>query len=186
MIERAIDDSTRIDKDELREIFDLLQMTSVITVPLVTRRGVVGAMQFVTAESGHRLGADDLTLAQAAASRVGAALDNMWLSEQYRGIAQLLQRELLPPSLPDVPGVDIAVRYWAAGIVTEAGGDFYDVFEVAPNRWSVLVGDVCGTGPQAAAITAKARHTARAAATHGHGHIEVMHWVNDAVLAGKQ
>lgn len=186
LIERAINDATRIDRHELRQILDLLQLTSVITVPLVTRRGVVGAMQFVTAESGRRLGADDVALAQAAASRVGAALDNMWLSEQYRGIAQLLQRELLPPSLPDVPGVDIAVRCWAAGIVTEAGGDFYDVFEVAPNRWSVLVGDVCGTGPQAAAITAKARHTARAAAMHGNGHVEVMHWVNDAVLASKR
>ncbi|MCU1365513.1 MAG: histidine kinase, partial [Ilumatobacteraceae bacterium] len=72
---------------------------------------------------------------------------------------------------------------WAAGEVTEVGGDFYDVFQIAEQRWAIVVGDVCGTGPSAAAVTAIARHTIRAAATHGATATQVLDWVNEAIRA---
>jgi serine phosphatase RsbU (regulator of sigma subunit) len=140
-------------------------------------------MQFVSAESARTYDDDDLALAEAAAGRVAAALDNAWLNKQYRGVAGALQEALLPVAVPDIDGVDMAVRYWAAGLVNEVGGDFYDVFPIGPERWSIVIGDVCGTGPEAAAVTAKARHTIRAAATHGAEHKDVLQWVNDAILA---
>ena len=143
-----------IDRTEVRRIIEALDLTSVITVPLETKRGVLGAMQFVSAESKRHYDEFDLSLAKAAAGRIADTLDNMWLTDQQRHIAATLQTALLPPALPDIPGVDIAVRYWPAGAAVEVGGDFYDVFPLDDgHRWAVVIGDVCGTGPDGAAVT---------------------------------
>lgn len=168
---------------QLRDVVEAVGMTSIITAPLRTKRGVIGAIQFVTAESGRRYGDDDVALAEAAAGRVAAAIDNAWLSEQQREIAATLQAALLPTELPEIPGLEVAVRYWAAGAASDVGGDFFDVFALGDNRWAVVVGDVCGNGAQAAAVTSVARHTIRAAALHGASPTEVLEWVNTAVLA---
>ncbi len=90
----------------------------------------------------------------------------------------------LPPQLPAIDGLSVAVRYWPAGTVNDVGGDFYDVFRVDEGKWAVVIGDVCGTGPDAAAVTVIARHTIRAAATHNASHHEVLDWTNDALHAG--
>jgi serine phosphatase RsbU (regulator of sigma subunit) len=169
------------DPQEIRRILDALDLTSVITVPLLTKRRIVGAMQFASAGSGRRYDLDDVALAEAVAGRLAEALDASWLSEQHRRIAVTLQRALLPPRIPPIPGIDIAERYWpAAG--AQVGGDFYDVFAIDRDRWSIVIGDACGTGPNAAALTSIARHTVRAAARHGITHHEVMDWLNEAVL----
>ena len=169
------------DPADLREILDELGLTSVITVPMVTKRGVRGAMQFVSAESGRTYDRDDVALAEVAAGRIADALDNMWLTERHRHISGTLQQALLPPRLPQIPGIDVAVRYWPAGIAVEAGGDFYDLFQTSPRSWSVLIGDVCGTGPDAASLTGIARHTVRAAARHDQDHLGVIEWLNEAM-----
>jgi serine phosphatase RsbU (regulator of sigma subunit) len=83
-----------------------------------------------------------------------------------RHIAQVLQRSLLPPSLPAVPGLAAAVRFIAAGEGIEVGGDFYDLFRARGSAVAALIGDVCGKGPEAASVTALARHTLRAAAAY--------------------
>ena len=83
-----------------------------------------------------------------------------------RHIAQVLQRSLLPPSLPTVPGLTAAVRFIAAGEGIEVGGDFYDFFAAREGGVAALIGDVCGKGPEAASVTALARHTLRAAAAY--------------------
>ena len=84
-----------------------------------------------------------------------------------RHIAQVLQRSLLPPALPTVSGLSAAVRFIPAGEGIEVGGDFYDVFRPRPDGGvAALIGDVCGKGPEAASVTALARHTLRAAAVH--------------------
>ncbi|MCU1396539.1 MAG: regulatory protein [Ilumatobacteraceae bacterium] len=165
-------------------VVEALHLTSLITVPLITKRGVIGAMQFISAESERVYDESDVALAEAAAGRVAEAVDNAWLIEQQRTIAVTLQAALLPDTLPTIPGASVAVRYWAAGEVAEVGGDFYDVFAIGERTWAIVIGDVCGTGPTAAAVTATARHTIRAAATHGASPNEVMYWVNDAIRAG--
>ena len=173
-------------RDEILDLLGKLQLTSVITVPLNTKRRTIGAIQFVSAESGRVYDNEDVVLAQAAAGRIAEALDNVWLTSQHRSIATKLQAALLPPRLPKVEGLTIAARYWAAGAVSEVGGDFYDAFRMDERRWAVLIGDVCGTGPDAAAVTAIARHTVRAAATHGQPPSEVLEWLNDALHAGNR
>ncbi len=186
-IERAIAGvADRTLAEELREIVNALELTSLITVPLRTKRGVIGAIRFVSAESRRQFDHDDLALGRTVAGRIAEALENTWLTDQQRTIAGTLQAALLPPRLPEIDGASVAVRYWAAGTATEVGGDFYDVFAVDDHRWAIVIGDVCGTGPNAAAVTAIARHTIRAAATHGADHHDVLAWVNDALHAGNR
>ncbi|MEO6082557.1 MAG: SpoIIE family protein phosphatase, partial [Umezawaea sp.] len=85
--------------------------------------------------------------------------------DRYQRLARTLQRSLLPPALAAVPGVEVAAYYHPAS-VDEVGGDFYDLFPLAPDRWGLFLGDVCGKGADAAAVTSVARYTLRAAAVH--------------------
>ncbi|MEW2614396.1 SpoIIE family protein phosphatase [Streptomyces sp. NPDC047880] len=77
----------------------------------------------------------------------------------------VLQRSLVPDSLPAVPGLETAVNYHTAS-PDQLGGDFYDLFPVAGGRWAFFLGDVCGKGPEAASLTSLTRYTLRAAAHH--------------------
>ncbi|MDI5967833.1 SpoIIE family protein phosphatase [Streptomyces sp. SL13] len=76
-----------------------------------------------------------------------------------------LQETLLPPALPDVPGLEAAAHYQVAS-TDEVGGDFYDLFPLADDTWALFLGDVCGKGAAAAVVTSLARYTLRAAAVH--------------------
>ena len=181
---QLIDDaiaSSPLTVDEARPILDRLGISSAITVALRTRRRVVGAMQFVSAESGRHYEDDDVALAEAIAGRLAEALDAAWMADHQRTVAQTLQQALLPPALPSIPGVEVVARYWPAGI-DSVGGDFYDVFPIGEQQWALVIGDVCGRGPDAAALTGIARHTIRAAARHGATSDVVMDWVNEAAL----
>lgn len=97
-------------------------------------------------------------------------------------LARTLQQTLIPPSPPDIPGLDIAAAYRPAGSGDEVGGDFYDIFQIAPGDWAVAIGDVCGKGVEAAVITALARHTIRAAAVHQHRPSEILRTLNAVLL----
>jgi PAS domain S-box-containing protein len=102
--------------------------------------------------------------------------------ERFAQLAGTLQESLLPPELPDVPGVDLAAAYLPGGAGERIGGDFYDVFERARGDWSIVIGDVCGKGPQAAALTALTRYTIRAAAMRATRPSSILSELNQAVL----
>jgi PAS domain S-box-containing protein len=169
--------------DTEREMARSLALHSAISVPLVKRGRILGGMQFVMSGSRRRYTIDDFTVAKAVAARIAASLDNLRLSEEQGNIASTLQASLLPSELPDIPGVEVAVRYWAAGEGVEVGGDFYDLFCLDDGTWAVVIGDVCGTGPQAAAVTGLARHTIASAAWHGDDHVAVLGNLNRAMRA---
>ena len=104
------------------------------------------------------------------------------LEDEHR-IATQLQVSLMPDRLPDVPGADIASGFRPAGNGHEIGGDFYDVFPMASECWMLVIGDVCGKGAEAAALTALARYTLRAAAIQeGAEPAELLTQLNEAVL----
>ena len=105
------------------------------------------------------------------------------LYEREHHIAQTLQAGLLPAAFPEVPGLEFAAVFRAAGAGNDVGGDFYDVFPSAAVGHTVVVGDVCGKGPAAARITALCRHTLRTAGmlTHG-GPRETLALLNEALL----
>jgi sigma-B regulation protein RsbU (phosphoserine phosphatase) len=109
-------------------------------------------------------------------------LDNARLYESRSRVAMTLQQALLPPALPDIEGIEIAARYRVAESGTEIGGDFYDLFEVGEGAWAVIVGDVCGKGTEAAALTGLFRHTVRAAAVRERLPSRVLALTNDAII----
>ena len=139
-------------------------MRSAIIVPMTTRGRTLGALTFVSGMSGRRFDEQDVELAQELARRCATAIDNARLYTDRSYIARTLQQSLLPVELPDIPGVEAAARFRPTGEGNEVGGDFYDMFETGDRGWAVVMGDVCGKGPDAAAVTALARYTLRAAA----------------------
>jgi PAS domain S-box-containing protein len=157
-------------------------MRSVMIVPVVKRGRTLGAMQLARAGTRTRYTTEDVEVAEAAAARIASSLTNLRLLEHEQFIARTLQDALLPAEIPTIPGCDIAVRYWAAGEAVEVGGDFYDVFETVEGRWAAIVGDVCGKGPVAAAMTAVSRHSIRMSAWHGDQPADVLRWLNHALV----
>jgi serine phosphatase RsbU (regulator of sigma subunit) len=95
---------------------------------------------------------------------------------------EVLRKSLLPTSLPAIPGCDLAVRFHPAQAAELVGGDFYDVFAVSDGRWAIIVGDVCGKGAEAAAVTAMARWTLRSLASWSVGPDEALRFLNRAML----
>ncbi|MFJ9668995.1 PP2C family protein-serine/threonine phosphatase [Streptomyces sp. NPDC101219] len=85
--------------------------------------------------------------------------------DRLQRLATTLQATLLPPTLVDVPGLDVSAYYHIASI-DEVGGDFYDLFPLAAGTWGLFLGDVCGKGAAAASVTSLARYTLRAAAVY--------------------
>src|SRR5207248_11443603 len=152
--------------------------SSLMIVPLAARGRTLGALTLVAAESGRHYGPADLAVAEDLARRAAQAVDNARLFTQQRHIARTLQESLLPPKLPEIPGVEVAARYEAAGLGTEVGGDFYDLFET-DGEWGVVMGDVCGKGPEAAAVTGLARYTIRAAAMRERSPSRILGILND-------
>ena len=95
-------------------------------------------------------------------------------------VVATLQRSLLPPSLPTVPGLRAAAHYHTASR-DNLGGDFYDLFALGDGRWGFFLGDVCGKGPAAAAVTSLVRYTLRAAAIHDPDPVTVVGTLNTAL-----
>ncbi|MBI3212197.1 MAG: SpoIIE family protein phosphatase [Mycobacterium sp.] len=95
--------------------------------------------------------------------------------EQARAehLAATLQRSLLPPALSPPPGLDAAATYHAAA--ADVGGDFYDLFPLTRSKWGFFLGDVCGKGAAAAALTSLTRYTLRAAAVYDDDPVAVLH-----------
>ncbi|MFZ2114604.1 MAG: SpoIIE family protein phosphatase [Solirubrobacteraceae bacterium] len=163
------------------ELLSAIGATAVIIVPMVGATGPIGAITLVSAESMRRLSPGDLALAERLGRRAGTAVENARLYTERSRIAQTLQQALLPESLPEILGLEVHPRYCAAGELNEVGGDFYDVFDYGPDRWMLVIGDVCGKGPRAAGVTALARHTLRAAAMSGQSPTEMLETLHSAL-----
>jgi PAS domain S-box-containing protein len=136
--------------------------SSAVVLPLVARGRAVGALSLGWAEPAHRPDREEWTLIEALTQRIALAVDGALQFEERAHVARTLQASLLPPSLPELPGAEAAGHYAAAGEGIEVGGDFYDLFHLGEGRWALVVGDVCGKGAEAAAVTALARYTLRA------------------------
>lgn len=106
--------------------------------------------------------------------------------EQAVNLARTLQDTLLPPALPSIPGLDVAAVYRPAGDGSQVGGDFYDVFQVGPDDWVVVLGDVCGKGIRAAVVTSLVRHTLRALTVMEADPARVLHRLNALMLEDRE
>jgi PAS domain S-box-containing protein len=151
-----------------------------LSAPLVSRDGSDFGRIDVAGRSSAFTRSDQLVLEDLA--RIASlAIENVRLEERERHIARTLQASLLPQTLPDIDGVEVAARYLAGGEGTVVGGDLYDLFP-ADDDWALVVGDVCGKGAEAAALTAMVRYTIRAEAAHRASPCEVLRLLNEAIL----
>jgi PAS domain S-box-containing protein len=154
---------------------------ALIVAPLVARGRTLAALSLIR-DNGHRPYEErDRDVAVEVGRRAGLALANAELYSERAHTARALQESLLPPMLPAIPGLEVASRFRAAG-TGDVGGDFYDLFEVGDGGWALVVGDVCGKGPDAAAVTALARYTIRAGAMQRSYPSHILSLLNDALL----
>ncbi len=161
----------------------LLGATSLLSVPIsdgVTGYGVL-TLARQPAEGSFTIA--DLALATELGEHLGVAIRVDRMFRHRSAVAEALQSSLLPASLPEVPGLELSAAYVPASEGLEVSGDFYDVFPVQ-GGWAITVGDVCGKGQEAAAMTAAARHAIRAIAHSNPDPADVLAKVNEVILAG--
>lgn len=101
--------------------------------------------------------------------------------ERLQRLAATLQRSLLPPTLSSVPGLEVAAHYRVASL-DQVGGDFYDLFPLGAGTWGFFLGDVCGKGAAAAAVTSLTRYTMRAAFVYDPDPLSVLGNLNSVLL----
>lgn len=145
--------------EDHRHLLRTLGLGSGMIVPLKAGGRVLGALAMAN-EQGRVVYDDSYRLALDLAGRAGEAVANAQLFAERSHVARSLQATLLPPTLPRAERIDFGARYTAAGQGLDVGGDFFDVF-ATNGTWLGAVGDVCGKGVEAAAVTGLVRHTIR-------------------------
>jgi PAS domain-containing protein len=161
----------------------LLGATSLISVPITDGLTSYGAVTLARTASEGRFDMADLGLAEDLGQHLGVAIRVDRMFRHRAAAAEALQSSLLPTRLPEVPGLDLFAAYEPASEGLDVSGDFYDVFPVE-GGWAITVGDVCGKGQEAAAMTAAARHAIRALAHWNPDPVDVLARVNEVMLAG--
>jgi serine phosphatase RsbU (regulator of sigma subunit)/PAS domain-containing protein len=162
----------------------LFGAASLICVPISDGTTSYGALTLVRQAGSARFTVADLGLAEELGQHLAVAIRVDRMFRHRSEVAETLQASLLPGRLPtNVPGLEFAAAYIGATQSQEISGDFYDVF-ATPEGWAIAVGDVCGKGQEAAAVTAGARHAIRAL-THVKGSpVDVLAAANDVLVAG--
>ncbi|HUB73014.1 MAG TPA: SpoIIE family protein phosphatase [Solirubrobacteraceae bacterium] len=168
------------DEQHLR-LLSQIEATAVIIVPLAAPARTLGAITLVSSQEHRRLTHADLDLAVRLGRRAGTAVESARLYTERTRIAKMLEASLLPETLPRILGAEVESLYRAAGELNDVGGDFYDVLPYGPDRWLLVIGDVCGKGPRAAGVTALARHTLRTAAMLGQAPAAMLATLHDAL-----
>src|SRR4051794_770590 len=166
VIDQALLEAAALDEEQIQLVREL-QMHSVMVVPLTARGRTLGAMTFVWAESGRQYSTRELELAEEVGRRAGIALDHARLFAREHATAAILQRALLPATLPEPPGYELVVRYVPSDARDHAGGDWYDAFVLGDGRLGIVIGDVGGRGIEAAATMGQIRNALRAYALKG-------------------
>ena len=174
---------SRAERDEFFPRLVGLEATTVAmcAVPLEVQGRRLGALRF-SFDQARLFDEDERRFVLALAAQTAQALDRAQLQRDRIDVSRRLQRSLLPPNVPVVPGLDVAAVYHPFGDGVEVGGDFYDFWPVRPGQWAVSIGDAAGTGPEAAGLTALVRHTLRALAMSHPEPPEVMATLNTALV----
>ncbi len=159
-----------------------LGATSVLCVPLTDGEQAYGVLTLARSPGERHFEIADLGLVEELGEQLALAIRVDRMFRRRTEIADSLQASLLPRELPEIPGVEIAAAYAAATEGLEVGGDFYDVYRV-PGGWGMAIGDVCGKGEEAAAVTAAARHAIRVLAHWNADPAQVLRQANELMLA---
>jgi PAS domain S-box-containing protein len=166
------------------ELADLRRagVQSALAVPILAGDEALGVVVVVMSGSDRHYRPADVAFVEDLAGRAASAVVNGRSHQARTTIAHTLQRSLLPPEVPVLPGLEVAARYRPVGTDAEVGGDFYDVFATGGGRWGVVIGDVSGKGIPAASLTALARYTVKTAARWESSPSGVLDVLNQTVL----
>ncbi|GAA4063093.1 SpoIIE family protein phosphatase [Actinomadura miaoliensis] len=154
---------------------------SVLCVPVEDGERCLGTITLAVSGEHGPFDLLDLSVVQRLGRYVALVIRAARLYRRRAQVADSLQASLLPKQLPAIPGLVLAGRYIGATDGVEVGGDFYDVFPT-PDGWGLVLGDVCGKGEDAAAVTATARHGVRLLSRRKAGPTEVLSEVNEVLL----
>jgi serine phosphatase RsbU (regulator of sigma subunit)/anti-sigma regulatory factor (Ser/Thr protein kinase) len=155
--------------------------TEGFAIPLIARGQLLGTLS-VGRHPQRRHEPEEIAVLQDVARRAALAVDNARIHAERRNVARTLQRSLLPPKLPTVPGIGFGAAYVPTGDAAEVGGDFYDVVPLKDDRWLVAIGDVSGKGVQAAAVTGLVREVIRALVRGGRPLPEILERINQTLV----
>ncbi len=159
----------------------MLLPTSVLSVPVATRRARLGVLNLAFTTSGRHYTVADLPLALDLARRAALAIERAEAFAHERRVTEALQHSMLPDELPDIPGVSCSARY-LPGDAIDIGGDWYDVVPLAGGRHGVVIGDVAGHGIRAATVMGHLRHALRAFAADGRDPASIIERLNRFVF----
>ena len=159
-----------------------LGATSLLCVPLSDGEQSYGVLTLARRPDEPHFEIADLGLVEELGEQLALAIRVDRMFRRRTEIADSLQASLLPRELPAIDGIEIAAAYVAATEGLDVGGDFYDVY-LTPGGWGVSIGDVCGKGEDAAAVTAAARHAIRVLAHWNPDPAEVLRKANELMLA---
>jgi serine phosphatase RsbU (regulator of sigma subunit)/PAS domain-containing protein len=169
----------------------LLGVSSLLVVPISDETTSYGTLTLARRAGDGRFEIADLALIQEIGEHLGVAMRVDRMFRHRSAVAEALQASLLPARLPDIPGLDLSAAYLPAGQGLDVSGDFYDVFPVSSvpgsqgsQGWGITIGDVCGKGQEAAAMTAAARHAIRVLATYSPDPADVLAKANEIMLGG--
>jgi PAS domain S-box-containing protein len=140
-----------------REISEI-SPRSVVTIPLHARDMTYGAIIAYTTSDDKKFTPEEVDVLVEIGRHAAVAMENAVILERERRIAETLQDSLLPPSLPDLPGLRFDAVYLPGATEAEVGGDWYDAFVLENGAIVVSAGDVTGRGPDAAVVMGKVRH----------------------------
>ena len=155
-----------------------------IILPLTARRRTLGGLVLVATDPDRRFDEADLRIAEELADRCALAADNARLYRHQHGVAEALQRSLLPERLPAIAGGELAARYLPGSAGVEVGGDWYDVIQNPRGEVVLVIGDVAGRGVTAASTMGQLRTAARAYALEAHSPATLLTRVNRLAHAG--
>ncbi|WP_392672574.1 SpoIIE family protein phosphatase [Streptomyces sp. LN785] len=151
---------------------------SYLAVPLIARGEVIGAVGLMRADNPRPFDDDDVVLVGELAARAAVCVDNARLFQSQRHAALTLQRSLLPQRPADRLGLQIAHRYQPADATSEIGGDWFDVIPLADDKTALVIGDVMGSGIDAAAAMGQLRTATRTLAQLDLDPADVLHYLD--------
>ncbi|MFG2825262.1 SpoIIE family protein phosphatase [Kitasatospora sp. NPDC048365] len=156
---------------------------SYLMVPLLARGTVLGGAEFIRTRNQEPFTPADVALAEELAARAAVCIDNARLYRSERDTALTLQRSLLPQDVHRTPGLEIAYRYLPSSVISEVGGDWFDVVPLTGGRVALIVGDVMGHGIRAAATMGQLRTVARTLVTLDMDPARVLRRLDEATAA---
>ena len=168
---------------EFAEIVASIQPDSAMAAPLLAGQQMLGVMVFGRGQGRGRprFVSTDVEVVEEIARRLAIGLANAGTFAREHAIAETLQRSILPDNLPQIPGLDLAVRYLPATEGADVGGDWYDAFDVGDNRIALVTGDVAGHSIGSASVMGQLRSMLRAYAIDNPDPVRVLQRTNTAL-----